>query len=85
MSEHSVEIYAKLEEIFSDVFVRDDIRLSPTTTADQIEGWDSFKQIEIILAVSEHFGIRIPTREVDKLKNVGDLATSVEAALKRKS
>jgi acyl carrier protein len=85
MSEVAANIYHSLHEVFFDVFGRDDIRLSPTTTADQIAGWDSFKQIEIILAVSERFDIRIPTREVDKFQNVGDLAASIEAALQRKS
>lgn len=85
MSETSAAIYQTLNEVFADVFGRDDIVLSSTTTADDIEGWDSFKQIEIIIAVSEKFGIRIPTREVDKFENVGDLVASVEAALQRKT
>ncbi len=37
-------------------------------------GWDSFKQIEIIVADEERFGIQLNTREIDSLKNVGELA-----------
>jgi acyl carrier protein len=68
------EIYAALTEIFHDVFMRDDIALRPDLTAKDVEGWDSFKQIEIILAVEERFGIKMSTRELDSLRNVGDLA-----------
>lgn len=70
---NSDEVYSWLNEIFSEIFLRDDIHLTPATTAKDVEGWDSFKQIEIILAAEERFGIRIPTREVDRLANVGNL------------
>jgi acyl carrier protein len=71
------DIYAGLTEIFQDVFLRDDIVLSPGLSADDVEGWDSFKQIEIIMATEEHFGVKFRTRELDTLGNVGDLARLV--------
>ena len=71
------EIYGALTEIFHDVFMRDDITLTPETSARDIKGWDSFKQIEIILGVEDRFGIKLNTRELDSLRNVGDLAAVV--------
>jgi len=38
-----------------------------------VPDWDSFKQIEIIIAAEERFGIKFRTREMDSLNNVGDL------------
>jgi acyl carrier protein len=67
------EIYAALEPIFHDVFMRDDIKLAPAMTAKDIEGWDSFKQIEIILAIESQYHIKFNTREPDSLLSVGDL------------
>ena len=67
------DIYAALEPIFHDVFMRDDIQLTPAMTAKDIEGWDSFKQIEIILAVEGQYHIKFNTRELDSLLSVGDL------------
>ena len=66
------EVYPVLSEIFSDIFLRD-IPLSAATTAADVEGWDSFKQIEIIMALEERFNIKFHTREIDSLKCVGDL------------
>lgn len=71
------EIYAALTEIFHDVFLRDDLVLTPALSADGVEGWDSFKQIEIIMAVEERFGVKFRTRELDALSNVADLARLV--------
>ena len=45
------EIYAALDEIFRDVFLRDDIALTPELSAKDVAGWDSFRQIDIILAI----------------------------------
>ena len=67
------EIYAALEGIFRDVFMRDDLRLTPGMTAKDVAGWDSFKQIEIILAVEAEYHIKFNTRELDSLQSVGDL------------
>jgi acyl carrier protein len=76
------EVYSALGEIFADVFMRDDIKLSPELTAKQVQGWDSFKQIEIIMASEEKWGIKFNTRELDSLRCVGDLAKMVEAKAK---
>lgn len=73
------EIYAGLSEIFADVFLRDDLVLSPELTAKQVQGWDSFKQIEIIMATEERWSIKFTTRELDNLQSVGDLVGVIAA------
>ncbi len=73
------DIYTFLTDTFHDVFMRDDIVLKPELTAKDVDGWDSFKQIEIVLATEERFGIKFSTREVDGLQNVGDLVRLVSA------
>ena len=70
-------VYTELTEVFHDVFMRDDIVLSPGLTAKQVQGWDSFKQIELIMASEEHWKIRFNTRELDALRCVGDLARTI--------
>ena len=71
------EIYAVLTEIFRDVFLRDDLQLDPALTAKDVPGWDSFKQIEIIIAVEQRYGIKFATRDLDSLSSVGDLVRVV--------
>jgi len=71
------EIYSSLGEVFSEIFLRDDIVLTPKTTAADISGWDSFRQIEIVMAAEERYNIKFQTREIDNLKNVGDLVSTI--------
>ena len=67
-------IYTALTEIFNEVFMRDDMQLQPALSAKDVPGWDSFKQIEIMVTVEERFNIKLNTREIDSLRCVGDLA-----------
>lgn len=76
MIEHRT-VYDALAVIFSDVFLRDDIVLSPTLSAREVAGWDSFKQIEIVMATEEHFAMKFTSAELDDLRNLGDLVRIV--------
>ena len=73
----TAKIYADLGEIFAEVFMVDEMTLTPALSAKDVKGWDSFKQIEILVAVEERFGIRLNTKEIDALKSVGDLASVI--------
>jgi acyl carrier protein len=53
--------------------------LSAGLSAKEVPDWDSFKQIEIIIAVESEFGIKFQTREMDALANVGDLVRLITA------
>jgi acyl carrier protein len=68
----------QLTELFRELFDDNAIQLRPDTTADDIEGWDSFTHLNMIIAVEAHFGIKIHPKEVESLTNVGDLVKLIE-------
>jgi len=72
------EIYEKLTAIFRDVFDEDDLSLTPETTADDVDGWDSLTHIRLVLAVSKGFGVKFSASEIGNLKNVGEFAALIE-------
>lgn len=76
------EIYARMQEIVGDVFRRDDIRVHAALDAAGVEGWDSMKQIELVLLVEERFGLRFTSREIDALRNIGDFVALIRAGLR---
>jgi acyl carrier protein len=73
------DIYAALTDIFRDVFSQDDFQLRPDLSAKEVPAWDSFKQIDIILAVEAKYGIKMSTRDLDGLDNVGNLVQVIAA------
>lgn len=68
------EIYERLNEVFRDFFDDDEIELTPETTAEDIEDWDSLNHITLMAAVEEEFGVRFTMGQVSGMKNVGEMA-----------
>lgn len=66
-------ILEKLTAVFRDVFDDEEIVISDTTTADDIEAWDSLEHISLIAAVEKAFKMRFTMREVSGMKNVGEM------------
>lgn len=71
------EIYAVLTDIFQELFGDDRIVLLADTAAEDIEGWDSFNHMNIIIATEAEFGIRMDFDEIEGLQRVGDLVAVV--------
>jgi acyl carrier protein len=65
------EIYARLADIFADVFDDDSIKVA--------DGWDSLTHIRLILTIEKAFKIGFSTSEIGRLENVGDLVSLIKA------
>ena len=72
------EILADLTTIVRDVLMNDDVVISRETSARDVPGWDSFKMIEIVMAVEGHFGVSVPSKKLDSMETVGDLVELIE-------
>ena len=72
-------IYAKLTEIFHDVFDDESIVATPELTADDVDEWDSLAHIRLVLAVEKKFGLKFSAAEVGRLKNVGEFASLIQS------
>ena len=81
---NETEIYAKLTDIFHEMFANDDIVLTSETTANDIDGWDSFNHLSIIVAIETRFGVKIGTNEIESLSNVGALVAVIQNKLAAK-
>ncbi|MBD5169828.1 MAG: acyl carrier protein [Oscillibacter sp.] len=75
------EIFEKLTEIFRDVFDNEDITLSETTTAADIDGWDSLTHITLLATVEDEFDVKFSMKAVQHLQNVGELAELIAEGL----
>ncbi len=72
-------IYAKLTEIFHNVFDDDSLVLRPELTAEDVPEWDSLSHVRLVLAVQKAFSLKLSAAQTANLKNVGELAELVRA------
>jgi acyl carrier protein len=78
------EIYRRLTQIIGQILGDDQLLLKPTTTAEDVPGWDSFNHINIIVGTEMEFGVKFNSSELESLKNVGDFVALVEKRLAQK-
>ena len=71
------EIYSGLNETFQDIFDDDSIVVDETTTADDIEDWDSLEHINLVVAIESRFNIKFNIGKVSSMKNVGDMVNII--------
>lgn len=76
------EIFERLDRVFQDVFDDDTIHVTPKTTADDIEDWDSLEHITLISAVEREFRMKFKMGEISSMKNVGEMASIITARAK---
>lgn len=77
------EIFERLDRVFQDVFDDDTIHVTPKTTADDIEDWDSLEHITLISAVEREFRMKFKMGEIiSSMKNVGEMASIIAARAK---
>lgn len=67
------EILNEVQDIFRDILDNEEIELSDTTTADDIEEWDSLTHIQLIVAIEKYFKIKFTSKEILSWNNVGEM------------
>jgi acyl carrier protein len=72
------EIWDKATTIFRETLDVDGLVLTPELTARDVERWDSFNHILLVVAVEQAFGIKFDTGEIDGLENVGQFMDVIE-------
>ncbi|MDP1602863.1 MAG: acyl carrier protein, partial [Legionella sp.] len=50
--------FDELLPIFRDIFDRDDLVLTPSLAAEDVDEWDSLSNIRLFVAIEQAFGIR---------------------------
>jgi acyl carrier protein len=72
------EILEIVNSIFKDVLDNESIVLSQTTSANDIEEWDSLSHIQLVVAIEKYFKIRFNSSEIRNWKNVGEMCDAIK-------
>jgi acyl carrier protein len=63
----------RLQAVFRTFFKNESIHLTNSTTADDIENWDSITHLNLINEIENQFRISFSFEEILKMKNIGEL------------
>lgn len=73
------EILKQVQDIFRDILDDEEIVLEDSTTADDVEGWDSLTHIQLIVAIEKQFKIKFTSKEILSWRNIGEMLDSIAA------
>lgn len=70
-------ILEKINQIFKKVFDDEQITVSYSSSAMDIDEWDSLNNIQIIIAAEKEFKIRFQSSEIRGWNNVGEMCDAI--------
>lgn len=75
------EILNEISKVFADTLDEDKVTLTESSTADEVEGWDSLTHVQLVVAVERKFKVRFTAKEIQSWKNVGEMIDSITGKL----
>jgi acyl carrier protein len=80
------EIRKQVEDVFREVFDDADLSLRNEMTADNIDGWDSLRHIDVIIAIEKRLHVKFATAEISRLKDEGsNIGTLLELVARKQN
>ena len=77
-----MNVKEQVQEIFRDVFDDEELTITEATTSADIEDWDSFAQMNLIVAMEKKFKLKFDIKEINAIKNVGRMIELIESRIK---
>lgn len=67
------EILKNITDILRDILQQPALVLSASSSADQVERWDSLVHVNLIMTLERHYKIKFSLGEIKRLRNVGEM------------
>ena len=75
------EIIARVKQILNTALNHENFEMSETLSATDVDGWDSLSHMIIISEVEKQFSITFKLKELNKMKNMGDMLDLIASKL----
>jgi len=75
------EIAGKLTIVFRTVFDNTTLVLTNELSAKDVEGWNSLTHMMLISEIEDVFAIKFKLKDLNKMKNVGDMIEIIRSKL----
>jgi acyl carrier protein len=75
------DICNKISSLLSDILDTPNLKLNNSSSADQVDGWDSVNHVKLIVAIEESFKVKFATEEITAPENVGQLVALVKSKM----
>lgn len=77
----STSTFEQVRSIASDLFATPADRISPDSSPETIESWDSIQHLNLVLALEERFALQLSPEEIEQMHTIGQVTKLVETKL----
>jgi acyl carrier protein len=70
--------FEQVRSIASDIFSVTPDKITPESSPETIETWDSIQHLNLVLAIEEKFGVQLEPEDIEGMKNIGAVSALVE-------
>jgi len=74
-------IHSRLRKVFLEIFDQQLIEMDPSLKKGDIECWDSFGHINLMLGIESEFGVEFDSDEIGTLVTVGQIIEALQRRL----
>jgi acyl carrier protein len=79
VSEVEVRVSTRLRSVIADVLGLDVDQVGASAAAGQLDGWDSFGHLQVVLALEAEFGVQFDPQKIPELTTVAKLQRYLES------
>jgi acyl carrier protein len=74
-------IHSRLRKVFVEIFDQPSIEMQASLKRGEIECWDSFGHINLMLGIESEFGVEFDSDEIGNLVTVGQITEALQRRL----
>lgn len=71
------QVPSSLRDIVADTLEISPEQVTPETSTDSVENWDSFRHLQIVLSVEGEYGVQLDPQQVPELTTVAKLQAAL--------
>jgi acyl carrier protein len=73
--------FDEVRNIASDILGVTAAKLTPDSSPDTVESWDSVQHLNLVLALEEKYELQLAPEEIEQMKTLGATAKLIESKL----
>ena len=74
----SQQVPSSLRDILADILEVSPEQVTPDLNADAVENWDSFRHLQVILAIEGEYGVQFDPQRIPELTSVALIQAELE-------
>jgi acyl carrier protein len=78
-AQSSSKILDQVRSVAADVLGVTSAGITPESSPQTLESWDSVHHLNLVLALEEKFSIQFSPEEIDAMHNIGDIVAVIQA------